>query len=388
MEKKLTFPEKFLWGSATSAYQIEGGIKNCDWVKFKDAGMACDHYNRYEKDFDLLKNLNQNAFCLSIEWSRIEPEEGKFDEKEIEHYKKVLLALKERGITSFVTLYHWTNPLWFKERGGWLSPESPELFERFVKKVVERLKEYNGFWLTINEPLIYSANYYFERKWMFKKKSLLKTVKTIKRLIKAHQGAYKVIHQLDRKSRVSVGKNNMFFEAQTKGLTNKILVKFIDYFWNHYFLNKIRGQLDFIGLHYYFYIRVNSDLVKRVERKEKSKFSDIGWEINPEGILRVLRGLKKYNLPVYITEHGLADARDKYRKDFIKDHLFWIHRAIGEGIDVKGYLHWSLMDNFEWERGFGPRFGLVEVNYKTFERKPRPSAFYYAQICKNNSLII
>jgi len=390
MEKTLKFPKNFLWGSSTSSYQIEGGIKNSNWSKFKDAGIACDHYNRYEEDFDLLKSLNQNAFCLSIEWQRIEPEEGKFNEKEIKHYKKVLLSLKERNIVSFVTLYHWTNPLWFKEKGGWLNPKSSEYFERFVKKIVENLKEYNNFWITINEPLIYSTNSYFGKKWMVQEKSLFKTIKVIKRFIKTHKKVYKIIHQLDKKARVSVGKNNMFFEPYKNKLINKTLIRIANYFWNEYFLKKTRNHLDFIALHYYFYIKIRIGWTKSIDwfdERGQRKVSDIGWDIYPEGIYHILKGLKKYNLPIYITENGLADAKDKLRKDFIKEHLCWIHKAIEEGIDIQGYFHWSLIDNFEWERGFEPRFGLVEIDYKTLERKPRPSAYYYAKICKENSLI-
>lgn len=384
MERKLSFPENFLWGSATSAYQIEGGIKNCDWSGFKDAGLACDHYNRYEEDFDLLKNLNQNAFRLSVEWSRIEPQEGKFNEKEIEHYKKVLIALKKRGIIPFVTLYHWTNPLWFKEKGGWLNPRSPDYFAEFVEKTVGSLKEYVDFWITVNEPIIYAANSYYKKRYPPQERSFFKTMKVIKNLIKSHRKAYNIIHKLDEKARVSVAKNNIFFEPYNhNSLLDKFIVNFAGHFWNDYFLDKIKYRLDFIGLNHYFHVRLKFPFSQKNEDKI---VTDVGWEVYPEAIYHVLKELKKYNLPIYITENGLADARDKLRKDFIRDHLYQVYKAIGEGTDVRGFFHWSLMDNFEWDKGFEPRFGLVEIDYRTLERKPRPSAFYYAQICKNNSL--
>jgi beta-glucosidase len=143
--------------------------------------------------------------------------------------------------------------------------------------------------------------------------------------------------------------------------------------------------LDFIGLNYYRHQRIKFPL-KKIE--DKIFISDINWEIYPKGIYFVLRDLKKYNLPIFVTENGLADAKDKYRKDFIKDHLFYVHKAMEEGVDVRGYFHWSLMDNFEWDSGFGPKFGLIEIDYKTLERKIRPSAILYSEICKNNQLTI
>ena len=391
MEKELKFPKNFLWGSATSSYQVEGGIKNSDWTKFKDAGIACDHYNRYEEDFDLLKRLDQNAHRFSIEWSRIEPEEGKFDEKEIEHYRKVLLALKEREIIPFVTLYHYTVPLWFKEKGSWLNPRSPEYFERYTKKIMESLGEYADFWMTINEPLVYSTNSYLDREWPPQEKSLLKTIKVIKRLIKAHKRAYNVIHQIKKEAKVSIAKSNIFFEPYDNKLSSRLLVRGANYFWNKYFLNSVRRESDFIGLNYYFHHKLKfswSHPKNWIGHNENKKITDIGWEVYPEGIYWILKDLARFKKPIYIVENGLADAEDKLRQDFIKEHLCQIHKAIEEGMDIRGYLHWSLIDNFEWAKGFSPRFGLVEIDYNTLERKPRPSAFYYAQICKENSLVV
>ena len=390
MEKTFKFPKGFLWGSATSAYQVEGGINNCNWSDFKNAGVACDHYNRYKEDFDLLKKLNQNAYRLSIEWSRIEPKEGEFNEKEIEHYRKVLSALKEREIVSFVTLYHFTVPLWFEKKGGWLNCKSSEYFGRYVKEMVGSLEGYVDFWTTINEPLILASNSYFTGEWPPREKSFLKTIKVVKKLIQAHKKAYNVIHQAKREAKVSIAKSNIFFEPHHKKVATKLLVKEANHFWNEYFLNSIKKELDFIGLNYYFHHRLKFSLSHPrnwVGYNDNKKVTDIGWEIYPEGIYRVLKDLRKYDLPVYITENGLADAQDKFRRDFIRDHLCWIHKAIEEGIDIRGYFYWSLIDNFEWAKGYTPRFGLVEIDYNTLERKPRSSASYYARICKDNSLI-
>ena len=171
----LKFPKNFLWGFAVSSYQVEGGIENCDWSKDFPAGRACDYYNRYEKYFDLAKELNQTVHRFSLEWSRIEPEEGKFDRKEIEHYREILLALKERNIKSMVTLWHFTSPIWFAEKGGWQNKESANYFENYAKFVVEELDDLVDFWVTINEPMIYLSLGYLFGKFPPQKKSVLAT---------------------------------------------------------------------------------------------------------------------------------------------------------------------------------------------------------------------
>lgn len=380
----LEFPEGFLWGTATSAYQVEGGIENNDWSKDFPAGKACDHYNRYEEDFDLMSELNQNAYRFSIEWARIEPEENKFDRKEINHYRKVVLALRQRGITPFVSLHHFTVPLWLAKKGGGLNKEAPKYFERYVKFIVEELGDLVDFWTTLNEPILGAVAGYLLKMGPIQERSLLRTIRVIKSEVKTHKRAYKVIHRLKRKAKVGVAKNNIYFEPYSqKSLLDTFCVSILNYFWNQYFLNRVRDYLDFIGLNYYFHYRLKFPFLKKNEGKV---FSDIGWEIYPEGIYWVLRKLEKYQKPIYITENGLADAEDKLRPTFIKDHLFWVHRAIREGADVRGYFHWSLMDNFEWKEGYKPRFGLIEINYKTLHRKLRPSSLLYQKISKENSL--
>ncbi|MFC1756711.1 glycoside hydrolase family 1 protein [Patescibacteria group bacterium] len=365
---KLRFPENFYWGSATSAYQVEGGIKN-DWSSFLDAGMACDHYSRFEEDFDIAKSLGHNAHRFSIEWSRIEPEEGKFDEKEIEHYQKVINALREREIEPFVTLYHWTLPVWLAEKGGWLNKDAPKYFEKYVQKISQSISSVR-FWITINEPQIYTGHSYLKGIWPPQKKSVFKYIRVLKKLIEAHKLAYRVLHSNEPRHQVGIAKYNFYFQG-LKGI-------FISWWWNFWFLNNIKNYQDFIGLDFYksFLFPKNKSL----------PVSDMNWQIYPEGIYHVLKDLKKYNLPIYITENGLADSKDEKREKFIKDHLRFVHKTIQDGVDVRGYFHWSLLDNFEWDKKYWPRFGLVEMNYDTLERKIRPSALEYANICKTNTL--
>jgi len=408
-EKTLRFPPGFLWGAATSAHQVEGGNIN-DWSewekvnavrlarraktywqswqrdKFEEmfdeknymSGRAVGHYNRYRDDFKMAKSLYHNAHRFSIEWSRIEPGEGKFNKKEIEHYREVLVSLKECGLEPLVSLNHWTLPLWLAKRGGWLSPKISFYFNRYVKLIGEELGGYVKFWITVNEPNQYALNSYLLGVWPPQRRSVSDFFGAINNIVRAHKKAYKTLHALNPDCQVGAVKNQTFFEG---GLLKYAAA----YFHNRYFLNKTHKYLDFIGLNYYFHNRIKGF---KFNHNGQERFSDLGWEIYPEGIYHVLNDLRQYRKPIYVTENGLADKDDKKRSVFIKEHLFWIHKAISEGVDVRGYFYWSLLDNFEWEKGFWPRFGLVEVDHKTMKRIVRPSARQYAEICRNNYLKI
>jgi len=412
----LKFPKDFFWGAATSSHQIEGGNNNDwsvwekanaerlakeaknkwqDWQKGKFpemlnsenyiSGRVCDHYNRFQEDFDIAKSLGHNTHRFSLEWSRIEPEEGKFDEKEIEHYRQIIRALRERNIEPFVTLWHWPFPLWLAKKDGFKSKKIIKYFSRYAEKVGSALKDDVKFWLTINEPMVYSGNSFFKGVWPPGEKNLFSYLKVLMNLIWVHRRAYRTLKKINPDFQIGLAKNNIYFEAYKNRPLNYFLKKCADFWWNFLFLNKTWLYLDFIGLNYYFHNRIRNLKFNQNENKE---LTDLGWEIYPEGIYHVLKDLKRYKRPVYITENGLADAEDSRREKFIKEHLAWIHKAIGEGIDVRGYFYWSLLDNFEWDKGFWPKFGLVEVDAKTLERKIRPSAYEYAKICKSNELVI
>lgn len=404
MEKQIKFPEKFFWGAATAGHQVEGN--NCDdwseWEKsekriaflhtkglaekyglenFISAG-AADHYNRFREDFKLAKELGHNATRFSIEWSRIEPEEGNFNKKEIEHYKQVIATLKELKIEPFVTIWHWPIPLWLKDKGGWQYKKISDYFVRYAEKISTAFGKDVKFWITLNEPEIYAKNSYLSGVWPPQKRNLFAYLRVLHNLIKAHRKVYEVIKKANPNCKIGIAKNNIYFEAYQNKFVNRILKKFIDWWWNFYFLNRIKSCQDFIGLNHYFHNRINYGFNKN----ENRKISDMGWELYPEAIYHVLKDLKRYNKPIYITENGLANAQDKMRGWFIYETLKNVSRAIDEGVDVKGYLHWSLMDNFEWDKGFWPRFGLLEIDYKTLERKVRPSAKFYRDICIVNGI--
>jgi len=210
MSKIFKFPEGFLWGTATSAYQVEGGIENSDWSKVYPAGLTCDHYHRFQEDFDLIRKLNQNAYRFSMEWSRIEPEEGKFDKREIEHYRKVLKELKSRGIKIMVTLHHFTLPLWLAKIGGFTNKKSIFYFHRFAKKLFLEYQDFVGFWITFNEPLLYSSISYLEGRWPPQKRNPILFLKVLRNQILAHKQIYKTFHKSGQKVKLGIAKNNTF----------------------------------------------------------------------------------------------------------------------------------------------------------------------------------
>ncbi|MDX1535422.1 MAG: glycoside hydrolase family 1 protein [Candidatus Spechtbacterales bacterium] len=393
-QKKYKFPKDFFWGTSTSAHQVEGGNNNNDWWRAEQegsiphkSGAACDSYNRYEEDFNLAQEMNNNAHRFSIEWSRIEPKEGRFDEKEIEHYRKVIHAVKKRGLEPFITLHHFTNPVWFSDKGGWKNLKAPEYFARYVEYLINHLGDEARFWITINEPIILTTMSYLKGKWPPHNKCLCGLLAGVN-MVRAHKKAYKAIKNYNNDLQIGVAKNNKFYEAYPGSFFSKIGKLIIDYLSNKWFLNRIDKHQDFVGLNYYSHNRVfvrASMPTSWLNYNENKITSDFGWEIYPEGIYRAtMQAWNKYKKPIYILENGVADAKDNLRSNFIREHLQWLHKAIEEGADVRGYFHWSLLDNFEWAEGFTMKFGLVEVDFETLERKPRESFYAYKKISKNN----
>lgn len=359
--------EPFLYGAATSAHQVEGDNVNNDWWAWEKekrerhrSGKAADHYHCFKEDFALAKNLGHNAHRLSLEWSRIEPAPGEWGEREIQHYREVLTELRRQGLTSFVTLHHFTNPIWVARSEGWESRETVKHFLRYVQKVVEELGELVDFWVTINEPAVYAMQGYWQNLWPPGKKSWWAVERVMRNFAVAHRQAYATIHKAFPSAQVGIAKH---FIAELSPVPN--------WWFNHRFLRRTQGTHDFLGVNYYF--------PSKWQVWDGPK-SDLGWPVYPKGLTQILLDLRQYRLPIYITENGVADARDRLRSDFIRDHLRAVEKAQVRGADVRGYLHWSLLDNFEWHLGFAPRFGLVEVDYKTLARKPRPSAYVYKAI--------
>ncbi len=408
----------FFWGAAASAHQVEGGNQN-DWTEWERksakskvesakrsppaggwpdfilsnypnplqeenyiSGRACDHYNRFREDFDIAKSLGHNAHRFSIEWSRIEPEEGKFNEKEIEHYREVIRALRERGLEPFVTLWHYTLPIWLSGQGGIINKNFDKIFTRYATKVASALKSDVTFWITMNEPETVARHGYLQGNRPPELKNIFKAYLALKNQFRAHKLAVHEIKKINPSASVGFSETISYFETYRNSPHNKLLMHLVRWLRNNPFLKDFIKSSDFIGVQYYFHTRVGLHWASRywIQYNENKSVNDLGWEIYPEGIYRVLKTLKRYGKPIYITENGVADARDALRAQFIKDHIAEMKRAMDEGVDVRGYFYWSLLDNFEWDKGFWPRFGLVEIDYKTMERKIRPSAHTYKEL--------
>jgi len=409
--KILKFPKDFLWGVSTSSYQIEGGNIN-DWSEWEKiearlsqlkakglnpddfiCGQACDSYHRYEEDIELVKKLNCQAYRFSIEWARIQPRMGQYDDRVIEHYRNQIRKLRENGLEPFVTLWHWTNPLWIAKLGGWENKETIRHFLKYVEKVLEWLGSDVKYWLTLNEPETYVGLGYVAGIFPPQVISLFRANNVFKNLMEAHRQAYRLI-KTKLKNQAQVGLTHYFiYQTPYKNnLLNRWLVKLLDYIRLQRFLKASEDYQDFIGFQYYHHDRIKFKLggrflIAEVSNENKA-VTDMGWEIYPEGIYHLLKYVKKYNLPVYITENGIADEQDNKRAKFINDHLHYVHQAISEGVDVRGYFYWSLIDNFEWQHGYKPKFGLYAVDRKTFKRIARPSAKLYSEICQNNYITV
>ncbi len=387
------FPDEFLWGTATAAHQVEGYNSNTDWWEWENnkppnrpwplepSKEACDSYKRYREDFDLAKQMNNNAIRFSIEWARLEPQKGKFDKSQFDYYREMIEEAKSRGLKTFVTLHHFVNPKWFANEGGWLNFKAPKYFERYAKEVAKELGEHADVFLTINEPQVLASIGYIAGFWPPGKHAPIQSILVQLNLRRAHVKAYDIMKPITP-TPIGIVKNIMWFETNGESIfLDKILAKVLYYLNSDFFLKPIKNKMDLIGLNYYFTNRI----VKLKRINPNDYLSDLQWWINPPGLEGILLDLRKYNLPIYITENGIADAEDKFRKQFIRDHLISCAHALEYGVNLKGYFYWSLIDNFEWHQGFWPRFGLVEIDRENnLERKPRESFYYYAQVCKNN----
>ena len=379
--------QQFLWGAATSAHQVEGHNVHNDWwhweqkhPEVQNSGAAADHYHRFDEDFKLAKQLGHTAHRLSLEWSRLEVTPGEWSQKALAHYREVLTSLKEHGLTSFVTLHHFTNPQWVADAGGWLDAATPGRFERYAEFVARELGELVDFWVTINEPMVYATQSFWYGNWPPQEKSLRHMLRATSNLAAGHNRAYDAIHSVLPQAKVGIAKHFVaFLPENTWHLDDRLVVGAANWFFNRRFMNHTWRSHDFIGVNYY---QTNTKHVTvfppRVDEEPwEGLRSDMDWAIRPEGLTHVLLEAKRYGVPLYVTENGLADAADSRRADFIRSHLRASEDAQKGGADVRGYLHWSLLDNFEWAYGYGPRFGLVEVDYETQDRTPRRSAYVY-----------
>lgn len=398
---------KFLWGAATSSHQIEGGLDN-NWSRWEDteaqelitrstdrfewtpnwklnkaeadqpdtykSGDRINHFERFKEDISLMKKIGINTYRFSIEWSRIEPSKGVFSTEGISFYKRFIAELLKNDIEPIVTLWHWTIPIWLRDEGGWTSHKFPEYFEKFTDQIVKNLGENVNYWITINEPNIVSTISLLYCDWPPNKKNPLLMYKSIQILIKAHKKSYALIKRAYPKSQVSISKNLTHFDEGAYGRFSKQKIAVARYLTNDYFIKKIRNHLDYLGVNHYF------TASKKLEDHEKYPLSDLGWSISPQFFSQFLQETyERYELPIFITEHGLADRSDRYRPEFIRETFKQISDARDQGVEMIGYCHWSLLDNFEWDKGYWPRFGLIEVDEQG-NRRIRKSGYLYRDL--------
>lgn len=360
-----------------------------NWPDIKDmakdpenyvSGKGADHFNRYEEDFEIARKMHMNAFRFSVEWSRIEPEEGVWSASAIQHYKEYVAELKRRNLEPVVTLFHFTLPVWFAEKGGFEKRSNVQYFVRFAEKIMRELGRDVRFVITINEPEVYAYESYMTGAWPPGKTSKASMRSVLNNLAAAHNKAADAIHGINRRFKVSVAKNSPYIYAGDDAVLSRKSADILQYARDDYFLKKVVKHCDYLGVNYYFSDRVYGYRVHNPDEK----VSDLGWDLSPANIQHALERLhEKYNLPILITENGMADANDKNRQWWITQTLIGMQKAMDNGVKLEGYLHWSLIDNFEWDKGFWPRFGLVAIDYKTLKRTPRPSAVWFAKIIKH-----
>ncbi len=423
-DKKLSFPKNFFWGTATASHQVEGNCTNNNWYKWENnfddegnprikdnqkSGLACDHWNKYEEDILMLKELGVSHYRLSLEWSKIEPKKNKFDETILKHYSKVIDALLKNNITPYITLHHFTNPIWFDELGSFEKEKNIDYFIDFCEFVFNRFSDKVSNWCTINEPEVYSVMGYFAGVFPPGKKDAQVTAEVQKNLLISHTRVYDKLKSLPngKDSKIGIVKNVMQFDPSrrwhlldwlacriTDIVYNEMSLSYLKYgkikinipfFINLNYSNKDAiGKTDFFGLNYYSHVHLKFQFDKHeffINTYPKNDImTDMPYTIYPEGLYRAIHRVKSIGKPIIITENGIADSKDDKRGLFIKRYIYAMNKAVEEGVDVRGYFYWSLMDNFEWAEGYDMKFGLYEVDFKTQERKLRQGSKEFINI--------
>ena len=401
MQETLTFPDGFFWGAATAAHQVEGGNTNSDWWRSEQAGLvphrsgrACGSWERWREDVRLLADMGLNAYRLSVEWARIEPEPGRFDQAALDHYRAELEALHDAGIEPLVTLHHFTSPTWLADRGGMAGSTFVARFGAYAERVGREMGDLVHWWVTVNEPSILAMKGYLEGTWPpHRPRDLGGYFRLLRNAVRGHAVARLAL----RASRPDVLASMAFALWPLEPLRrwnplDQLGALLGDWLWQGRILRRSLPTLDWIGVNYYTRIRVAIPPAASEEpavsdpHGGSGERTDFGWEVYPAGLYRVLRRVGRYGRPVLVTENGVSDAADRLRPRYLVSHLEQAHRALRAGVDLRGYCHWSLLDNFEWAEGYAQKFGLAETDPATLERRPRPSAALYGAIARANGL--
>ena len=415
------FPRGFLWGTATAAYQVEGNNIHSNWWTWEQqpghilngdkSGLACDWWGgRWREDLDRAAEAGQNAHRFSIEWGRIQPEPDRWDEDALDRYRQILRGLVERGMTPMVTLHHFSEPSWVTEKGGWEDEAILAHFEKYVLKVVEALKDYVSLWVTLNEPNVYAVNGYITGDFPPGKHDLGTALRVMVNLARGHAAAYHAIHKLQAHARVGMAVMYRGFSAAKPWFPlDSLAASLLSQVFNDFFprlaadgvarllfssqrIPEAKGTQDYFGLNYYTSEQVafsldSSQAFTRRILPAGAQLSHTNWIANvPEGMFGALKWALQFKVPIIITENGVEDPDDRLRPRYLAEHLHQVWRAVNFNWPVKGYFHWTLVDNFEWERGWTQRFGLWELDPETQVRRKRPSADLYAEICRENGI--
>jgi beta-glucosidase len=421
IEAAFHFPEGFKWGTATAAHQVEGDNRLNDWWAWEHqpgrilrgdrSGKACDWWGgRWQEDLDRAADAGQNAHRLSVEWSRIEPSPGRWDEHALAFYHDVLSGMRARSLEPLVTLHHFTNPLWLAEMGGWENEAVVRHFESFTRKTVAALRDLADFWCTINEPNVYAYSAIASDDFPPGRKSIRAAFRVMRHQVLAHAAAYHAIHELQPEARVGIAAHyrglvphsanpldHLGAGTQARIFNNLIPFALQDgrlrFPIGREYVAKAAHTQDYLGVNYYstdhvsFDLRRPGELFARRFYPQGSDLSAVGMNANvPDGMRMAIRWAHGFGLPIYITENGIEDETDSIRPRYLALHLHQIWKAINTGSPVRGYYHWTLVDNFEWERGWTQRFGLWALDPETQKRTERASGKFYAEICRENGL--
>jgi beta-glucosidase len=410
------FPGDFLWGTATAAHQVEGNNTNNDWWQLEQqegaiidgsrSALAANWWQNAEADLDEAARLGTNAHRLSLEWSRIEPEPSVFDEGALGRYRQILEALHERGMQPMVTLHHFSNPLWLVEKGDFAADIVVDYFRRYTEHVVDSLGDLVAQWVTINEPVVYTVMRYLEGVFPAPRQRGWRALPgVLTNMLRCHAAAYEAIKARYPQAPVSVAKNIIIFEPPSQG-------NFLDAWWAARISNlynvwwmeamrtgrlrrpfgggRIRGledSFDFVGINYYTRYYTRFGRLYQRQWGPDAVISDGNYgEVYPAGMFRAIKFAMRYGKPIYVTENGVPDAADRLRPGFLLSHLREVWRAVSFNWPIMGYYHWSIVDNFEWEHGWTQRFGLLELDPESQERRWRQSAHLYQEICTSRSI--
>ncbi|MCJ7665109.1 MAG: family 1 glycosylhydrolase [Actinobacteria bacterium] len=397
------FPKNFIFGTSTSAFQVEGAGRT-EWQNFIGADgtkldVAIDHYRKYKEDLEYILYLG-NAYRFSMDWSVLQKSAfGILDNEVADHYKEIFKTLKEENKKTMLVLNHFSNPLWLIKKGGWAVKESVDIYFDYVKKVLDVFSGYIDYINTFNEPGAYAIMAYILKEFPPKRINPYLRSKVLSNICKAHRIVYDYIKENYPHIEVGISQACMYVQPlRKKSVWQNFLRWFIDYYMFEHIHEMFTkdGKVDYIGFSYYGRILISKYMIIAYEERGKKALDSMGlryddmWEIYPEGIYHYIKRFhNKYKKPIIITENGTCTNNDELRIENIYNHLYHVKKAIDEGIDVRGYFHWSTFDNYELAHGFSKRFGLVSVDYNSpgLERKIKKSGEYYHKISSLNELV-